>query len=306
MKFKRQISMNTQGKLKLRTLFFTVMAVVATGVVLGENPDNLTDNMAKMQQQREKESDYMKLVERADEATGKGKWEEAIAYLQAAMRSEPGNAQNVMLLSNVGMLQSYMGEDSLALYTLTEARAMAPASVVILNNRAGVLARMNRLDDALNDYNLIVQMDSTYAPVYRERATIMLRRGLVEPAEADVTKYRQLAPNDSQGLLLQAVIYDSTNRYEEAIDLYGELLKRKEESVYYAARAMCSLEIDRLQDAADDIARGLELDASDPELYYCRARLNLLRYREDDAKADATKAMQLGMSPLRVKALFGK
>lgn len=287
-----------------RGLVVWAMCSGAFLAVLGENPENLTDSMAKVRQAEEKESAYMKLVQRAEESTEKGDWESAIAYLQEAMRSEPSNAQNVLLLSNVGMMQFYMGEDSLALHTLTEARAMAPASVVILNNRARVLTQMERFEDALRDYELILSMDSTYAAAYQDRAAIELRQGRVDRAEADVAKFRELKPKDSQGKLLQAVIYGGSGRRQDAISLYGELLREKEESVLYAARAMCYMEEGDLAAAAEDIARGLELDPKDAELYYCRAYLNRLRYRDEDARADAKQALELGLNPMRVKALF--
>ena len=63
---------------------------------------------------------------------------------------------------------------------------------------------------------------------------------------------------------------------------------------------MCYLALDQLAEASDDIARGLELNPSDGELYYNRAVLNRLRYREEDAKADARKAVELGVAPARV------
>ena len=250
------------------------------------------------------EKRYMDNVQKAEEAIGKRKWPLAIAYLQEAMQSDPGNPQNIMLLSNMGMLQFYNGEDSLALRTLTEARAMAPASVVILSNRAQVLTGMNRLDDALNDYNRIIEMDSTYADAWRERGSIMLRQGKLAEAETDIARYRQLRSSDDQGKLMQAVIFAATGRPDNAIPLYGELIEKKAESVYLCARASCYLQKSDLLAAAEDIARGLELDPDDGELYYCRAWLNRLRFRDEDALADARRAVERGVNPLRIKALF--
>lgn len=250
------------------------------------------------------EKRYMDNVQKAEEAIGKRNWPLAIAYLQEAMHGDPGNPQNIMLMSNMGMLQFYNGEDSLALRTLTEVRAMAPASVVILSNRAQVLTGMNRLDDALNDYNRIIGMDSTYADAWRERGSIMLRQGKLAEAENDVDRYRKLRPSDDQGKLMQAVIYAATGRPDEAIPLYGELIEKKAESVYLCARASCYLQKSDLLAAAEDIARGLELDPDDGELYYCRAWLNRLRFRDEDATADARRAVERGVNPLRVKALL--
>lgn len=250
------------------------------------------------------ESHYMKYVQWGDEAIAKGKYDDAIQCYQEAMKAEPSNPQNVMLLSNVGMIQHYSGQDSLALETLTHARAIAPNSVVILANRAQILNALNRTEDAMRDLNKVVEMDSTYAPAYYDRAAIDLRLGNWETAEADGLKYIDLKPNDMQGQLLMAVIYTNTNRPADAIPLYGKLIEKKPEAVYYAARAMCYLATEQLAEASDDIARGLELDPNDGELYFDRAVLNRLRYREDDARTDAKRALELGVHPSRVASFL--
>lgn len=249
------------------------------------------------------ETDYMKYVQWGDEAVARQKWDEAIKCFEEAMRMEPSNPQNIMLLSNVGMIHHYAGDDSLALRTLSEARAMAPSSVVILNNRARVLTDLNRPDDAMRDYDLIISMDSTYAEAWYDRAALCLSRGRIKDAETDATRYLSLMPESLQGKLLMAVVYSNSGRHEMAVPLYTALIENKPEAVYYSARAMCRLALDQLPEAADDIALGLELDPNDPELYYCRAFLNIKRFRPDDAEADLTKAVSLGLDPRRAALL---
>ncbi len=68
---------------------------------------------------------------------------------------------------------------------------------------------------------------------------------------------------------------------------------------------MCYLYTDDPAAAADDIAHGIELDPTDGELYLYRAVLNKMRYRPDDAKADAEKAVKFGVNPALAKALLG-
>ncbi len=82
-----------------------------------------------------------------------------------------------MLLSNVGMFQFYRGEDSLALHTLSEARAIAPASTVILNNRAKILRHMGREQDAMKDYDKVIEMDSLNYDAYFNRGYLRLVHG---------------------------------------------------------------------------------------------------------------------------------
>ena len=249
-------------------------------------------------------TDYMKYVQWGDDAVAKNKWGEAITYYEEAMRTEPSNPQNVMLLSNVGMLHHYAGEDSLALHTLSEARAMAPASVVILKNRAQVLADMNRVDDAMRDYDLLLSMDSTYTDAWFGRAALNLRMARYDNAEADALKLLALQPDNLQGKYVLSLIYSNTGRPAEAIPMFTALIDDKPQAPLYADRALCRLQLDELPEAADDIARGLELNPDEAELYYCRAILNLRRFREEDARKDADKAIELGMYAPVVNALW--
>lgn len=248
-------------------------------------------------------SDYMKYMQWADDAVAKEKWADAVTYLTEAMRSEPANPHNPMLLSNVGMLQYYQGLDSLAIHTLSEARAMAPGSKVILANRAKVLNSVGRFDDAFQDCSIIISMDSTYAEAYSIRGGILLRRGDTAAAASDITRFRTLRPSDPQGTLLQALLLSNTGHPSEAIPLYTELIHADESSAYLAARALCRLATSDLAGASEDIARGLELDPQNGELYYCRAYLNHLRFLDNDRDADTAAAIRLGVPPSRLKSI---
>ncbi|MCM1070441.1 MAG: hypothetical protein NC391_02255, partial [Alistipes timonensis] len=119
-------------------------------------------------------ADYITCVEEAERAIAQGNYGLAGEWLKEAMTTEPSNANNILLLSNLGMVQFYAGNDSLALGTLSQARAMAPGSVTILANRARVLDHMGRRDDAIADLTLAIATDSLYAPAYYERGALRL------------------------------------------------------------------------------------------------------------------------------------
>lgn len=277
-----------------RVAFASVVALLTSLVASGEEKGEFMN------------TDYMKYVQWGEEAVARQKWDEAIAFFQEAMRTEPSNPQNVMLLSNVGMLHYYAGEDSLALHTLSEARAMAPASVVILKNRAQVLAGMRRLDDAMRDYDLLLSMDSTYADAWYGRAALHLSMARYQEAEADASRLLELSPENLQAKYILALIFSNTGRPGEAIPMFSALIDDKPQASLYADRALCRLQLDELAEASDDIARGLELDAAYGELYYCRAILNMKRFRQEDARKDADRAIELGVYAPMVNALWGK
>lgn len=252
------------------------------------------------------DKNYSRYIELADEAAKKQDWDRAEQLLRAAIELEPSNHVNVMLLSNIGMYQFYRGQDDAALKTLSEARAIAPGSTVVLKNRARVLAALGRAEDALKDYDLLLEKDSVNYDGYFDRGRLRYETGDSIGADADFAMLEQLRPNDQQTNLLLAVMRSSQGRYDEAISYYNKLLKQSEKSQYYCGRAMARLAKEDLAEASDDIARGLELDPEDGELYFCRAYLHRLQYQDADARADAQLARRYGVPQERIDELFAQ
>lgn len=250
------------------------------------------------------ETPYMRYVGDADKAIAAQKWDEAEEALMSALREEPSNPGNVMLMSNLGMIQFYSGRDSAALATLTDAHRIAPSSTVILANRARVLTVVGATDLAIRDYDLIEQLDSTAWQPYLYRGLIYLASGDCEKAEHDLTRLESLRPNHTDTHVALAALYSALGNNEDAIAHFNKLIAADPQPEYYAGRAMCFIQKEWYQDASDDIASGLELDDKYAELYVCRALLNRRRFLRDESLADAQRAINLGADKLRVKSLL--
>lgn len=247
---------------------------------------------------------YFDLAGEADKAIAEDRWDDAEQYLLQALRLEPGNPSNVLLMSNLGIVRFHLGQDSLALATLNEAHAIAPASVTVLANRARILTAIGREKDAYIDYSHILSLDSTVIEPRFYHGMIALHSGDIITAETDFTKLKELSPNAAITAIALASLYSSTGRYSDAIKQYGILIKHEPTAEYYSGRAACHLMLQQLNEASEDIASGLKLNPDDGELYLYRAYLNRLRYRNDDSAADARKAISLGIDPQRVAALL--
>lgn len=234
-----------------------------------------------------------------------GSWEEADSAIVSILGQRTDDATDAMLLSNLGMIRHYAGNDSLAIETLTQANAAAPASVTILANRAKVYTAMGRIVEAVGDYNRIELLDPSYADTYLFRGLLYLYNGFFEDALADLRHLETLRPDKEETLIALASLYTITDDYENANSYYTRLLSAAPCAEYFAGRAMCALQLDRLVDASEDIADGLQLDPDYSELYLCRAILNKKRYLTADAHTDADRAIALGANPVRVKALLG-
>jgi tetratricopeptide (TPR) repeat protein len=197
-----------------------------------------------------------------------------------------------------------MGRDSLALATLNDAHNIAPVSVTVLTNRARVLADMGRTAEAYADYSRVLELDSTVIAPRFYRGMIALHSGDLATATTDMMKLKELSPDNTMTYMGLGAIYYANGKYDDAITYYSKLLAREKDATYYLLRAELYLLTDRLADCSDDIALGLELSPDDPGLYLMRARLNIARYRPDDARADAQKAINHGADPKAVRAIL--
>ncbi len=245
------------------------------------------------------ETPYIKMMGTADSAIAKGDWVVAEKCLRSAMRIEPANPANLLLLSNLGMVQFYQGQDSLALNTLTDACNIAPRTVPVLANRATVYEATGRYEDALADCNIILEIDSANVRARAMRINYNLRNGKIDEAEADLDTLLRYSPDNHLGNILAGNIYASTGRYAEAISPISKVIEHNPQAEYYAVRALCRIMTGNLNDASMDIAEGLNINPLEGELYLYRAMLNKMRYRNDDAKNDAKRAVQLGVSQQR-------
>lgn len=248
----------------------------------------------------DEDSPYFRLMGEADEAIAQNRWDDAATALKAALKAEPGHPTNILLMSNLGMVYFHSGRDSLALEMLNHAHSMAPTSVTVLQNRARVLAVNGQVERAYADYTEILRLDSMSVEPRMIHGMMALGMEDYATAEEDFMRLEQIAPNDINTLISMASLYRYTMRFKEALPYLNRLIARDPASNYYGERALCRLMTDDLQGASDDIAEGLKLNPQDGELYLYRSLLNKARFREEDAKADGRKAVELGVDPRRI------
>ena len=120
---------------------------------------------------------YYEWVDIADEHIAKQEWNEAEEALLQALRSEPANAQNSLLLSNLGTVQRYCGKYEEALQTYSMALFMTPRSTTLLRNRAALYAEMDSLDLACADYSHLILLDDSDEDALYNRALIYMQKG---------------------------------------------------------------------------------------------------------------------------------
>lgn len=249
---------------------------------------------------------YYILIGEAEEALADDRLDDAAARLREAMQVDPDNPGNVLLLSNLGVIYWRCDEDSLALDVLNEANRRAPSMVTVLLNRGRLLLDMGHNREAFEDFNEVVALDSVNCPARYYRGTMSLYGGRLDMAEKDFDVLKRLKPKALDTAVALSALYSLSGRDREAIPYFERLVEEDPAPEYFAGLAGCLLALQNYSRAAEVIEGGLKRYSHDPELYYYRAWLNRDRYRLDDARADAAKAVEYGASKAKVDALFSR
>ena len=222
------------------------------------------------------------------------------------MSLRPDSPQNVLLLSNLGMIYSYMDNDSMAIAVLDEAVRRAPELRTAQANRGEVLLKLGRDKEASEAFEKVIAADSLNIDARYYHGTIALYSGKLDAAEADFNVLRSIVPEALTTARALGMLYSLSGRDRDALPYLRKLVSLEPAPEYYAALAGSLLALSELSEASGVLAEGLERYPDDPELYYYRAILNRDRFLLDDARADAARAAALGVNPKRIAAIFAK
>ena len=227
-------------------------------------------------------------------------------YYCADKPTRPWPTENVLLLSNLGMIYSYMDNDSMAIAVLDEAVRRAPELRTAQANRGEVLLKLGRDKEASEAFEKVIAADSLNIDARYYHGTIALYSGKLDAAEADFNVLRSIVPEALTTARALGMLYSLSGRDRDALPYLRKLVSLEPAPEYYAALAGSLLALSELSEASGVLAEGLERYPDDPELYYYRAILNRDRFLLDDARADAARAAALGVNPKRIAAIFAK
>lgn len=222
-------------------------------------------------------------------------WVSAEKALLSAVRKEPANPQNSLLLSNLGTVQRRMGKLDDALKSYNNALMITPRAVTLLKNRAALYSEMNRMEDALKDYDRVLMYDEDEENALYLRGLLRLELGDTAACRIDLERLYKLNPQSTDARIGMATLLKCRHYYDNAIDLYNQVIRAEpENSAYYVGRGEAYYYLKKYNKADEDIAKALKLDPDDPLIYVLRAKVKIARYDKEDAALDLKKAVSLG------------
>ncbi|MBR5117847.1 MAG: tetratricopeptide repeat protein [Muribaculaceae bacterium] len=249
---------------------------------------------------------YFALVDSAQQYIKAEQWQQAEHFLLEAIKSEPGNPSNSLLLSNIATMQRRQGRLYEAIRNYSMAIDLTPNAVTLLHNRAAVYILLDSIALAQADYERIMKIDESDVESRYTHGMLALNMGEKKTAEKDFEDILRINPNSGMAKQGQGYLHKHAGEYEKAAECFSEVIKVKPSATLLANRADCYLATKRLNDASLDIANALELDSDDPYLYILRAKLNKMRFNRDDMERDIKLAIAHGLDKDEAKALIGE
>lgn len=245
---------------------------------------------------QDKQMSYYDWVDKSAMFVDVNRLDSAAYSLQQAMKLEPTNRNNPMLLLNLGILQRQLGMLDDAFISLTAALALNPEPTLVLHNRASLLCDKNRYDEAMEDYTSIIKIDPENAEAYYRRGLIFLEANDKKSAEEDFVKCEVLDSTNLFAKLSKALQLKLKDDWEGAQKIYSDIIKTEDKKLnaYYLNRAECYVNIDKYSLAATDLMIVESAEKNNPYFYILRGRVRLNQYDKFAAKLDFQKAKQLG------------
>lgn len=245
---------------------------------------------------------YLELADSADYFIQRENWPRAEQKIIEALRLEPANFNNSLLLANLGLVQTQKGDYKKAIESCTLGLNIAPSSTILLNNRAHAYLLDDEIDNAVLDLDRSLQLDSIQEWVLQTRAYIYLQQKDIENSRKLFLKLQDKFPSNSSVFTGLAAIAEQEGKPEEASRLYRKVLEihRDDEEAREAYIALLIAD-DKYSEARLQIKEGLEINPENPMFYLLRGYLHRLNYRMEEAEADKKIAISKGLDPQYVR-----
>lgn len=232
---------------------------------------------------------------------------EAEAALHNALRLEPANPRNGLLLANMGTLQRRQGKLREAEVSYTAALATMPRNAGVRRSRAALYADMEAWGKAADDYTALIALDAHDEEAYYGRAMARLMLGDTIGARLDLETIDHFNPRSAKARLGMAALYKAEGEYAMATELYDALIEANPRNhTLLMQRAEVHYLGGRMGAALTDIDASIALYNRDPLAYWLRARIRYAKRDHDYALRDINQAVSLGLAPEIAEDLIKK
>lgn len=240
---------------------------------------------------------YVELSNKAVDYIQKDSFAQAERLLIEALKLEPQNVHNVLLFSNLGLVQREMGSYDKAIESYSYALNLSPFAIPILLDRASLYMMMGKSDHAYLDYCQVLDKDKKNEEALLMRAYIYVTRRDYLAARIDYSTLLTTNPLHYNGRLGLVTLLQKEGKFKEAIDGINLMINSNlNDAPLYVVRADIEKEMGHADLALIDLDEAIKLDKDLVDAYLLRGTVYLNQNKKVLAKSDFEKALKLGIS----------
>ncbi|MDE5791862.1 MAG: tetratricopeptide repeat protein [Muribaculaceae bacterium] len=282
----------TGGKQVCSLLFFAITSIsFSSGAMAIEPSDGLS---------------FETMLDSAEYYSSHKQWDDAERMTVMALRLKPANKTNWFLWSNLAEIRRNLNDKEGALTAYDIGLSLQPTSAEMLSGRANLLIEERRLEDALEDLNLLLKNDSTAEWPRMIRGMVLLDMGDHQRAEDDFITLKNHYPNNRQAYNGLASIRATEGKLEEAIKLYSQSLSIEPDKEIFFYKVLLQAENGHLTEAAETLRDAMKIYPRNGNLFIMRAYLHKLNFQNDEAEIALKLAKEYGADSHLIENIFPK
>jgi tetratricopeptide (TPR) repeat protein len=200
---------------------------------------------------------------------------------------------NVYAYNNLGNVLKELNRLDEALANYDKAIAITSDYAEAYNNRGTVLKELNRLDEALANYDKAIEFKSDYAEAYINRGTVLKKVNRLDEALANCDKAIEFKPDLAEAYNNRGNVLIELNRLDEALANYDKAIEFKPDlAEAYNNRGNVLIELNRLDEALANYDKAIAITSDYAEAYSNRGNVLKELNRLDEALANYDKAIE--------------
>lgn len=249
---------------------------------------------------------YIQYVDSADFYIKREMWNDAERVTIAAIKLTPANKLNKYLWSNLGDIRTNMEDYPGALQAFEIGLASDPKSTDILTRRAYTYLKMGKKQEALDDIDSALAVDSIMEWPLKMRALLLFGKGDFKGAERDYSALMRNYPSNPDGYLGMGKITAMKGDHKKALQLLKKSLELEQDEETWFYIVMVNIEGNDIPNAKEELYTALKRYPRSGNLYLLRGVIHKINYENDSAELDKKIALDYGADPLLVEKYFPK
>jgi tetratricopeptide (TPR) repeat protein len=225
----------------------------------------------------------------------RGQYDKAItAYDEVLATPEIADFVKAAAYSDRGVAKWRLKRTTEAVDDFNLSIQISPENATVYNNRGNALMDLGHPEEAVRDFDRAIALSPNYGAAYNNRGNARTALSQFEPAFHDFRKATELMPTSAVPFNGRGKAHAALNRHHAAIRDFTRALNlnNKYESAL-RNRGEAYLAVEQYDQAADDLTQVLASTPDQPDVLLLRARAYIASKKFNPAQADLDKLIAL-------------